>query len=153
MIGGSSTFATPTTTTLCIKWCSWQERSGKLKSIWNRRPRTRSNGSSTARATTRQAGVQRTIRRQSDMQFQNYHLEDLGSGESEDVSLAFAPRETLVQRSPSKKRMDEWLFLPHVSAQPGDLAAPDLGMSSGNAGLEHRGLLDGVQLIEPASVE
>ena len=87
------------------------------------------------------------------MQFQNYHLEDLGSGESEDVPLAFAPRQTLVQRSPSKERMDEWLFLPHVSAQPGDLAAPDLGMSSGNAGLEHRGLLDGVQLFKPASVE
>ena len=92
--------------------------------------------------------VRRPIRRKSDMQFQNYHLEDLGSGESEDVSLAFAPRQTLVQRSPSEERMDEWLYLPHVSAQPGDFCSSLLGVPRRPAILAHRGVLERLCIVE-----
>ena len=49
--------------------------------------------------------------------------------------------------------MAEWLLLPLVPAQPGDVAASGLGVSRGNAGMEHRGIMDGVQLFEPAGVE
>ena len=57
---------------------------------------------------------------------QQLHLEGLGSQQAQNVHVALDKRSTVVQRQTAEKRLAQWLFLPFVHQELGNIYTPYL---------------------------